>query len=120
MSEQERKSLIASRIKDARLAAGLSQGQVAKLMNLHRPSVTEMETGNRKVKAEEIQKLAEIFDVTPAYLLGEVADKLDADDSKIELAARELRKLGPEAVDKLLHALAMFRDDDKSEDGTEK
>lgn len=113
MSEKERKKLIATRIREARLAAGLSQGQVAKLMDLHRPSVTEIETGNRKVSAEEIRQLADIFDVTPSYLLGETPDTLSADDPKIQLAARELQKLDPEALDKLLHALAMFRNDAK-------
>jgi transcriptional regulator with XRE-family HTH domain len=120
MSEKESKKLIATRIREARLAAGLSQGQVAKLMDLHRPSVTEIETGNRKVSAEEIRQLADIFDVTPSYLLGETPEVLSADDSKIQLAARELQKLEPEALDKLLHALAMFRDNDKPKGKTDK
>jgi transcriptional regulator with XRE-family HTH domain len=120
MAEKERKKLIAIRIREARLAAGLSQGQVAKLMDLHRPSVTEIETGNRKVSAEEIRQLADIFDVTPSYLLGETPDTLSADDPKIQLAARELQKLEPETLDKLLYALAMFRNDDKPKGKTDK
>ena len=120
MSESERRKLIAARIKEARLGAGLSQGQVAQLMELHRPSVTEMETSNRKVSADEIRRLANIFDVSPSYLLGESPDMLAVDDPKIQLAARELQKLEPEALDKLLHALAMFRNDDKSKGGTGK
>jgi len=120
MSEKERKKLIAARIREARLAAGLSQGQVAKLMDLHRPSVTEIETGNRKVSADEIRQLADIFDVTPSYLLGETPDTLSVNDPKIQLAARELQKLEPEALDKLLHALAMFRNDDKPKGKTDK
>jgi len=119
MSESERRKLIAARIKEARHGAGLSQGQVAQLLNLHRPSVTEMETGNRKVSADEIQRLADIFDVSSSFLLGKSPDMLAVDDPKIQLAARELRKLEPEALDKLLRALAMLRNDNKPKDGTD-
>jgi transcriptional regulator with XRE-family HTH domain len=117
MTENDRKSLIAARIRQARQSAGLSQGQVAKLLGVHRPSVSEIEAGNRKVSAEEIRKLASVFEVNPAFLLGESPETLRVDDSKIELAARELKKLSPDALDKLLHALAMFRDE-RSEDET--
>ncbi len=79
------------------------------MLGLHRPSVSEIEAGNRKVSANELNRLAEIFDVSPSYLLGQSSDTLATDDPKLELAARELQKLSPEALDKLLHALAAFR-----------
>jgi transcriptional regulator with XRE-family HTH domain len=120
MTESQRRKLIAARIKEARLGAGLSQGQVALLMKLHRPSVTEIEADNRQVSADEIRRLANIFDVSTSYLLGESPDTVAVDDPKIQLAARELQKLAPEALDKLLHALAMFRDDGKPKDETDK
>ena len=41
--------------------SGLSQAQVAKMLDLQRPSITEMEAGNRAVSAEELVNLAEIF-----------------------------------------------------------
>lgn len=109
MSDTEKRVIIASRIREARRLAGLSQGQVAKMLGLHRPSVSEMEAGNRSVSAEEISKLAEIYDVKASWLLGEGADKMDVHDDKLQLAARELQKLKPADLDRLLHLLASMR-----------
>ena len=112
--ETEQRQLIAQRIREARQLAGLSQGQVAKLMGMHRPTVSEIEAGNRRVSAEEIARFAETFDVSTAYLLGEAPDKLAMNDPKLQLAARELAKLSPDALDGLLRALAAVRTDDET------
>lgn len=89
--------------------AGLSQAQVAKILELPRPSITDMESGNRKVTAEEISVLAELYDVSASWLLGEGATKVDAHDDKLQLAARELQKLKPDDLDRLLTLLASRR-----------
>lgn len=109
----EKRQIIASRIREARRLAGLSQGQVAKMLNLQRPSVSEIEAGNRAVAAEELAKLAEIFDVSVAWLLGEGTTKLDAYDDRLQLAARELQKLPPKDLERLLTILALMRDQEK-------
>jgi transcriptional regulator with XRE-family HTH domain len=106
---EEKRSIIAARLREARKMAGLSQAQVAKMLGLHRPSISEAEAGNRKVSADEIAKLAEIYDVSVSWLLGENVDKLDIHDDKIQLAARELRKLKPDDLDRLLTILASMR-----------
>lgn len=108
---EEKKTIIASRIREARKMAGLSQSQVAKMLGLHRPSVSEIEAGNRSVSAEEIAVLAEIFDVSTLWLLGEGVDKVDVHDNKLQLAARELQKLKPDDLDRLLTLLASMRRD---------
>lgn len=112
-TDNEKRQIIASRIREARRLAGLSQGQVAKMLDLQRPSVTEMEAGNRAVAAEELAKLAEIFDVSVAWLLGEGTARLDAHDDRLQLAARELQKLKPKDLDRLLSILASMRDQEK-------
>src|ERR1044071_4366244 len=71
---------IAARLKEARKLAGLSQGHVAKILGLHRPSVSEMEAGNRRVSADELARLAELYDVSVAWLLGETPETLDAQE----------------------------------------
>lgn len=108
--------MIAARLREARKLSGLSQGQVAKIMGMHRPSVTEMEAGNRGVSAEELTQLAGIYEVSVAYLVGEVSDTMDVDDPRLQLAARELGKLSPDALNSLLRALAAFRTDEPEED----
>jgi len=100
---------IAERIREARKSAGLSQGQVAKLMNLHRPTISEIEAGNRRVSAEELSALATMFDVSVAWLVGQAHETVETDDPRIQLAARELRKLKPEDLDRLMRLLASMR-----------
>jgi len=112
---EEKRAIIASRLREARKIAGLSQAQVARELGLHRPSISEAEAGNRKVSADELTKLAKIYDVSISWLLGERAEKLDIHDDKIQLAARELQKLKPDDLDRLLTLLAsMRREEDPS------
>ena len=114
-NEPEQRQLMAQRLREARQLAGLSQGQAAKLMGMHRPTVSEIEAGNRRVSADEITRFADIYDVSTAYLLGDAPDKLAIDNPKLQLAARELAKLSPDALDGLLRALAAVRTDGDDE-----
>ena len=52
---------IAERLRSAREVAGLTQGQAAKLLGLHRPTVSEIEAGRRKVSAEELGQFGDIY-----------------------------------------------------------
>jgi transcriptional regulator with XRE-family HTH domain len=107
--EAIQRQAIGARLREARSFAGLSQGQVAKLMQMHRPTVSEIEAGNRRVSAEELSKFAALYDVTVAFLTGDAPETLAVDDPKLQLAARELRKLRPRQLDQLLRVLAAFR-----------
>lgn len=107
--DARRRAAMAVRIKEARKLAGLSQGQVAKMLGLHRPAVSEMEAGNRRVSTDELLRLAGIFDVSVSWLLGEAPDTLQPDDPRLELAARELGKLKSDDLDRLLKLLAAMR-----------
>jgi transcriptional regulator with XRE-family HTH domain len=104
-----KKQLIAARLKEARKLAGLSQGQVAKKMGMHRPTISEIEAGNRNVTAPELARFAELYDVDLAWLSGAGADQLDPQDERLQLAFRELKKIKPEDLDKLMRALAALR-----------
>jgi len=112
-SPDSKRQIIAARIREARRMAGLSQGQVAKLLGLQRPSVTEIESGNRGVTAEELSKLAEVFEVSVTWLLGEGSERVDAQDDRLQLAARELKKLKPKDLERLMSILASLRDQEK-------
>lgn len=114
--QEDKRILIASRLREARKMAGLSQGHVAKILEMHRPTISEIEAGNRRVSAEELSKFAEIYDVTVSWLLAESAEKLEVDDPRLQLAARELSKLKPDDLDRLMRLLASMRSSD-SEDG---
>ena len=101
---------LAERLRMAREMAGLSQGQVAKRLGLHRPSVSEMEAGRRRVSADELAELADLYVVDLSWLVGgePVADEHQA---RVELAARELSKLREEDLDRVLKVLSALRKD---------
>ena len=112
--ETTKRYQIAKRLKEARQLAGISQSQVAKMLDLHRPSISEMEAGNRRTSADELARLAEIYDVSVAWLLGEAPEMLDSQDPRLGLAARELAKLKPEDLERLLKLLAAIRNEPPS------
>lgn len=117
-SQDSKRAVIATRLREARKMAGLSQGQVAKLLGMHRPTISEIEAGNRRVSAEELSKFAEMYDVTVSWLLAETADQLEVDDPRLQLAARELSKLKPDDLDRLLRLLASMRSSDSDDGGS--
>ena len=51
-------------IKKLRLEKGLSQGELAKKLNLSRQTYTQIETGSRDLTVPEAQKLAEFFNIS--------------------------------------------------------
>jgi transcriptional regulator with XRE-family HTH domain len=106
---QKKKEAIASRLALARKQAGLSQAQVAKMLNLHRPSITEAEAGRRNVTATEIAKLAEIYGVSVDWLACTDTDSTDEMKDRIQLAARELAKLKKEDLEKVLGLLSALK-----------
>lgn len=116
MSEKDRQKRIADRIKEARQLSGLSQGQAAKMLEMHRPTISEIENSNRKVSATELAQFAEIYEVSINYLMGEGPDQMNPSDPRLQLAARELSKLSPDALNSLMRALAVIQVNDKDDD----
>lgn len=100
---------IAARLRLAREQAGLSQGQVAKMLQLHRPSISEAEAGRRKVSTEELVELARIYGVSMTWLACAEAEGENPEQDRIKLAARELAKLKPEDLNRLLQLLSALR-----------
>ncbi len=109
------KDMIAQRIRLAREQAGLSQGQVAKLLGLHRPSISEAEAGRRNISAEELARLARVFGVSTEWLTCNDDPDASLRTAKASLAARELRKLKPADLDRLLRLLSTMRTQEHTE-----
>lgn len=102
------RAAIASRLRRAREQAGLSQGQVAKILGWHRPTVSEIEAGRRRVAAEEAVKLAELYGVNVPWIVGaEQASELQ--DHRIKLAARELGKLKEGDFERVLELIRSLK-----------
>ena len=109
----ERRADVARRLRTAREMAGLSQGQVARMLQIHRPSVSEAEARRRRVPAEELSELAKIYGVSVNWLSGFGEDKLTLGTLESARRARA-RKAKPEDLNRVLQLLAALR----SEPGT--
>jgi transcriptional regulator with XRE-family HTH domain len=102
-------SQISERMRVAREMAGLTQAQVAKILGLHRPSISEIEAGRRKISADELSKLAELYGVSVDWITSTMDQTKEIDNIRLELAARELSKLKPEDLDRVLNLLLALR-----------
>ena len=100
---------IASRLRLARETAGLTQGQVAKKMDMHRPTLSEIEAGRRRVLAEELSKLANIYGVSLEWITSGLDPNTASDDDRIMLAARHLSKMKDSDLERLMTLISMMR-----------
>lgn len=107
--KKEQESSVAYKLSVARINAGLSQGQTAKLLNMHRPTISEIEAGRRKVSIEELKLFSKIYDVSLQWLLEDSVEVDDRKWAKIELAARELTKLKKDDLNKVLNLLKTLK-----------
>lgn len=60
---------LGARIRQIRKSLGLSQQALAEKLDVSRPSISQIENGERKVSAEELKKLAETFNLSTDALL---------------------------------------------------
>lgn len=117
MSRTDDKNIaIGGRLRMAREQAGLSQGQVAKMLNLHRPSVTEIEAGRRKVSSQELVEFARIYSVSIDWLVNADTNESDAKRDKLQLVARKLVNLKQEDLDLVLQVLASLKTEGDAEE----
>jgi len=92
---------LGNRLRQARDAAGLSQEQVARLLKLPRPAVTEMENETRKVSAGELKELAELYKVSLEWLAGDLLNQ----SRKVKIAARKLEALKERDLDAVIRII---------------
>jgi len=103
-SEREK---IAERLKEARTLAGLSQDNAAKILGIQRPAVSEIESGKRKVSAEELIQFSKLYKVSTSWLL--LKDEAETEmDEQLKVAARELSKMSEADRKKLLEILKIL------------
>lgn len=100
------RDLVRERFRIARERAGLSQAQTAKLMEMHRPTITEIEAGRRRVAAQELTRFADIYGVSVAWLAGSAGSDPDLSDPRLALVARELKRLKSEDLERVMQFIA--------------
>jgi transcriptional regulator with XRE-family HTH domain len=77
--EQEWRAL-GERLRESREFLGLSQQDVAQLLKLTRPAVTNIETGKRKVSTLELREFARLYRKPYDWLIGESSESAPAED----------------------------------------
>lgn len=87
-----------NRIKEARIAAGLSQKYVATTLGVSGPSVSNWESGKTTPTTENLASLSALFGVSVDYLLGQdiaikTGDKTPEYDDTRKYIAENLPKL---------------------------
>ena len=71
---------VGKQLRHIRQSSGKTQAEVAGHLNLSRSTVVQMERGNRRVTAEDVERLASFYQCSPSVLLpGSQADKTDRD-----------------------------------------
>ena len=105
---------LGTRLKKAREYLGLTQEDVAKLIGVSRVIITNIESGIRKVSAEELSKFAKIYGWTMEELLeGNKEEKM-----AIPMFARTFKELSKEDQDEIINLIKfkkMYKDKKISE-----
>lgn len=81
-----------NRLKELRKEKGLTQTDLAELVEVTKVTIHNWETGVSSIKSDRLKKLCEIFDVDATYLLGYSSVKNEA-DIKVAVLDETLKKL---------------------------
>lgn len=110
----DRKQLLARRLRQAREYVGLSQEDVAMALGLTRPAVTNIEAGTRRVDALEIKQLSELYGRSVDELLG---NKEPAEVPRAAFLARATQGLSESDLQELSRFAAFLRSSLRTKQG---
>src|SRR5437773_9776903 len=99
---------IGDRLRWAREQAGLTQTQIARLLNYHRPTISQIEAGQRVVRPDEIARFAALYGVQETWIIRGDTGIAENQDARIDIAARELSKLRKEDLDAILKVIKVM------------
>lgn len=94
-------AMLGQRIRQARRDAGMSQGQLAQLLNTTQSAISLYEAGQRSVGIDMLLNVARILNRPLHYFLGEDGEMLYVRDSEIAALIEELER-HPEDLPELL------------------
>ena len=67
--EPPRTNALSERLRQLRVASGMSQAKLAERMVLSRTAITQIEAGNREITADELARFGTVFGQSPSSLL---------------------------------------------------
>ena len=95
MSNDDDRKMLSERLREAREYLGFSQEEVAGYLDVPRSALSLMETGQRKVDALELKKLAGLYKRQVGYFTDEGADE-ESFGADVAHLARKASQLSPE------------------------
>lgn len=102
---QNEHQVVAARLRDARLAVGLTQADTATALGISRPAVAALEKGSRKVTGLELRRLARLYQRSVGWLLGDDAEPV-ATDTVLQRATSDLSESDKQQVLRFAQFLA--------------
>ena len=126
-------SVFPERLRQLRIETDLTQQELAKNLNVSQQIIGLWERGKRKPKIEAITNIAEYFNVSPKYLIGETNNReietieLEAEDKLFKATIKDL-DLTPEQKEEfkesvyhfILRKKAIYESDDLKEESNNK
>ncbi len=102
-------------IREARVAKGLTQGELAQQLGIKNTTISNWEKDRSQPSSDKIEQLCSVLDLTPDVLYGQnTAPSLTFDDFTYALY-NEARELTPENQEKLLEMAQFFRQKQEQE-----
>ncbi len=75
LMDKDIKGIVGENLKAARLARGMTQKEVAALLNKYQPDYSQYESGKIELDYEKMVFLCNLFDITPNDLFYGIFDK---------------------------------------------
>jgi transcriptional regulator with XRE-family HTH domain len=92
--DHEIRQKMGERLREARRYLGLKQDEVAHYLKIQRSALSEIEAGNRRVEALELNRLAKLYRQPASYFMGEddTAAELPVDVAHLARQAADLSR----------------------------
>ena len=94
INEQKLYTYVGEALRNARVAASLTQSQVAEATGLLRTSVTNIEAGRQKAPVHVLFRLCDVLQIEVANLLPSLAD-VSEEEPERQLATQHLQQIHP-------------------------
>lgn len=95
----EARKRLGSRLREARMYLGLKQGEVAQHLGIPRTTLSGIESGQRRIDAVELVRLAKLYELRVSYFTEEEPDTVETPDiahlarQSINLSAHDRKEL---------------------------
>lgn len=116
--EAEDRRGLAEKLKEAREYLGFSQEDVAKFLGIARSALSNIETGQRKVDAFELKKIAQLYKRPVTYFTGQGDEAEPRFAADVAHLARKAAALSPQDREELARFADYLRARNQQEKGT--